>query len=307
MRALGICGKVGKWVHNFLSNRRQFILANGTISKESHVTSGVPQGTVLGPILFLIMINDINKNVSNASKVSMFADDTRVMRHVDNENDVEDLQKDLDTIYDWQSQNNMLFNSRKFEILRYGSNEDLKNSTDYLTHEYEEFIEVKENLRDRGIIMSDKGTFSEHIKHVCSKVNQKNSWILRTFRSREANFMKCMWKTLVQGHLDYCSQLYLPNQASDLQKLENLQKCFTKKIPALRDLNYWERLKALKMYSQQRRLERYRILYTWKILEGLVPNCGIEELNSDRRGRETKIPMLKGNKQSVKSLREQSF
>ena len=154
--------------------------------------------------------------------------------------------------------------------------------------------------------MSEKGTFSENINHVCSKVNQKSSWILRTFHSREAHFMKLMWKTLVQGHIDYCSQLYSPNLATDLLKLENLQKSFSKKIPAVRHLNYWERLRTLKMYSQQRRLERYRILYTWKILEGLVPNCGIQETFNERRGRETIIPPLKG-KQSIKSLREQSF
>ena len=68
-------------------------------------------------------------------------------------------------------------------------NEDLKNSTDYRTSKYEEFIEVKDNLRDLGIIMSDKGTFYEHIKHVCEKVNQQSSWILRTFHSRDVNLM----------------------------------------------------------------------------------------------------------------------
>ena len=126
MRALGISGTLGRWIHSFLTNRKQFILLNGNISKVSHVTSGVPQGTVLGPILFLIMINDIDKDVSINSKVSLFADDTRVMRAVSSEEDVEDLQSDLDMIYDWQKENNMLFNSNKFEMLRYGSKEELK-------------------------------------------------------------------------------------------------------------------------------------------------------------------------------------
>ena len=93
---------------------------------------------------------------------------------------------------------------------------------------------------------------------------------------------------------------------SDIQQIENLQKCFTKKIPSIRHLNYWDRLRVLKMNSQQRRLERYRIIYTWKILEGLAPNCGLVVTNSDRRGREVRIPPLKGN-QSVRTLREQSF
>ena len=115
-----------------------------------------------------------------------------------------------------------------------------------------------------------------------------------------------MWKTLIQGHIDYCSQLYMPNQASEMMLIENLQKSFTKKIPEVRNHNYWQRLVHLKMYSQQRRLERYRVIYTWKILEQLVPNCGLSSTTSERRGRQVTVPALKGSA-SIKSLREQSF
>jgi hypothetical protein len=188
------------------------------------------------------------------------------MRSVDNEGHVEQLQHDLDTIYNWQERNNMLFNGKKFELMRYGSKEELKNSTNYFTPQYEDIIEEKETLRDLGVIMSNKATFAEHIMHVCTKVKQKSGLILRTFQSRDTQFLKFMWKSLVQGHIDYCSQLYLPNKSSELQQIENLQRWFTKRIPEVKNLNYWQRLKVLHMYSQQRRLERYRILYTWKIL-----------------------------------------
>ena len=100
------------------------------------------------------------------------------MRAVNNEEQVEELQNDLDTIYNWQEKNKMLFNAKKFELMRYGPNEELKHSTNYLSHNYEEIIEVKETLRDLGVIMSVKATFTEHIKHVCSKVKQKSGWIL---------------------------------------------------------------------------------------------------------------------------------
>ena len=154
--------------------------------------------------------------------------------------------------------------------------------------------------------MSDDGKFSNHISQVCIKAKQKCGWILRTFNCRQTLFMKFMFKTLVQGHIDYCSQLYFPSQSTELESIENIQRSFTKKIPELYQLNYWERLSQLKMYSQQRRAERYRIIYTWKVLEGLVPNCGINETVSDRRGRECTIPQLKG-KQKYQSLRNQSF
>ena len=95
-----------------------------------------------------------------------------------------------------------------------------------------------------------------------------------------------MWKSLIQGHIDHCSQLWQPLQSGDLQRIENHQKTYTKKIPQVRDVNYWERLNVLKNNSQQRRFERYRILYTWMILEGLAPNCGVVlvESTTDRAG-----------------------
>ena len=116
-------------------------------------------------------------------------------------------------------------------LMRYGPNEELKHSTNYLTPNDEEIIEVKETLKDLGVIMSDKATFTERIKHVCLKVKQKSGWILPTCHSRDTKFLKFMWKSLVQDHIDYCSQLYMPNKKSEMQNIENLQRWFTKKNP----------------------------------------------------------------------------
>jgi ribonuclease P/MRP protein subunit RPP40 len=232
-----ISGKLGNWLHNFLYNRKQYIIANGVKSSQSEVTSGVPQGTVLGPILFLILNNDINKDV--LSDVSLFADDTRIVKPVKDFDDVEDLQADLETLYLWQDQNNMKCNGNKFELLRYGRDEDLKFSTNYLTPGAEEIIDNNECLRDLGVMMSDDAKFTEHVYHVCSKVCQKCGWILRTFNCRKTFFLKFMWKTLVQGHIDYCLQLYFPSQSKELELLEDLQKIYTKKIPEVRHMDYF--------------------------------------------------------------------
>ena len=99
---------------------------------------------------------------------------------------------------------------------------------------------------------------------------------MRTFQSRNAWFLKFMWKTLVQGHVDYCSQLYFPAKSSDMEKIENLQRNFTNKIPEVRHLENWAKLKQLKLLSQERRMDRYRITH------------------SNRREREVKIPPVKG-------------
>ena len=159
----------------------------------------------------------------------------------------------------------MLYNSKKFELLRYGKNHELKNSTVYLTPNQNDIIEEKEKLRDLGIIMSNDATFSSHVDTVCRKVNQKSGWIYRTFQCRETLFLKHLCKSLVQPQIDYCSQLYFPSKSSNMERIESLFRTFTKKFPALRNKSYWERLKQLKLYSQKRRRKRYRILYVWKI------------------------------------------
>ena len=118
-----------------------------------------------------------------------------------------------------------------------------------------------------------------------------------------------MWTTLVQPHLDYCSQLWAPTGGANLENLEGLPRSFTSKIPSVKHMNYWERLSHLKMNSLQRRNERYRIIYTWKILEGLVPKCGVEEISESenkRLGRLCKIPKLVGSTHT-KKLRSQSL
>ena len=94
-------------------------MVGGASSSVKEVISGVPQGSVLGPLLFLIMIGDIDKSVLTAF-LSIFADDTRVGHEVKTMEDMKKFQKDLDNIYEWASKNNMKFNSSKFECIRYG-------------------------------------------------------------------------------------------------------------------------------------------------------------------------------------------
>ena len=107
------------------------MISKEDISSSSTVASGIPHGSVLGPILFLLFISDINANIESIA--SMFADDTRVLGNIATEEDVEKMQEDLTKIYKWAEENNMLFNNNKFELLRYGANTEIKQSTFYLS------------------------------------------------------------------------------------------------------------------------------------------------------------------------------
>ena len=106
--------------------------------------------------------------------------------------------------------------------------------------------------------------------------------------------MRHMWNTLVSPHTDYCNQLWSPKEGSELEKVEKVLKDFTAKVPQVKSINYWARLKHLKMNSVQRRIERYKIIYVWKTIEALVPENGVSLSSEDgRNGRLFKIPSLK--------------
>ena len=305
LRALGITGKLGRWILVFIRNRRQVVMVRGRSSMESILKSGVPQGSVMGPLLFLIFISDLGEGVD--ASVLIYIDDSKVKKAVKNEESVEDLQENLDKIYNWEQQNNMKFNGGKFQVLRYGPNKLLKENTSYFTGNMEDVIDQVNNVKDLGVILSDNAKFEDQIEKVCKKARQKSGWVMRTFFSRDPEFMRHMYNTLVQPHLDYCSQLWAPQEGKQMENIENVLRNYSSRIPRLQNQNYWERLKTLKLNSMQRRIERYKIIYTWKVLEGLVPNCGIESMKSERRGRLCQVPRHKSQVTSVQSLRESSF
>ena len=133
LKACGIEGKVGSWIAAFLDSemRQQAVVVDGRVSSLTPVISGVPQGTVLGPILFLIHIRDIANEISSSTTASSFADDTRVQRGVSSLQDCSDLQRDLGTIYRWAKEVNMHFNGEKFECIRFWPNNTAAPEFDY--------------------------------------------------------------------------------------------------------------------------------------------------------------------------------
>ena len=312
LKTLGINGPLIRWLCSFLTGRSQHVQVNGVKSLPRPVPSGVPQGSVLGPLLFLILIGDIDKDVVN-SFISSFADDTRVGRGVKSPADMRKLQSDLQSVYRWATQNNMVFNSEKFEHIRYQpSKTPVQYDADYLS-DVGTPISTKTSLRDLGVTISDDATFSQYIEEKIVKMRSKIGWVLRTFRTRECRPMLTLWKALILSEHDYCSQLWNPHRKGLIQSLELLQYVFIKKIRNMSCLSYWEQLSTLNLYSLQRRRERYIIIYTWKILEGLVPNIaeGDASLSArwhQRRGRECQLPKVKSTAPvRIQTIRRSSF
>ena len=202
---IGISGKVYEFIECFLTNRHQLVIVDGQKSNAVAVRSGVPQGSVLGPLIFLILIGDIDADVLH-SIVRSFADDTRISKGISNLNDMSKLQDDLCKVYEWAERNNMEFNDKKFEALRYGIDEVVKLVTSYVT-ESGNIITQRSQLKDLGVILSVDCKFDAHVMRIVNSAKNLMSCILRTFTTRDATTMLTLWKSIVMTVLEYCSVL----------------------------------------------------------------------------------------------------
>ncbi|CAL4083541.1 unnamed protein product [Meganyctiphanes norvegica] len=238
-----IKGKLAIWLKEFLNERKFKVLANGTISDEEDVTSGVPQGTVLAAILFLIMISDIDEKVKE-SIVRCFADDTRVSKVIECEEDPHKMQEDLNAIYEWANNNKMKFNTDKFEYISHGEMDGVPNEA----YKNPEGISIvsDDTVRDLGVICNNNLLFKEHIDNIVMKSKVMSGIILRTFTTRERNVMLQLYSTYIRSRLEYCSIVWSPSLQGDINKVERIQKSFTARIEGMENKNYHERLKELK-------------------------------------------------------------
>ena len=161
LKQFGITKHVGIWLASFLSDRKQFVQIPGGISTYGPVSSGVLLGTVLGPVLFLILIADITKNVK-FSNISSFADDTRLYLPIKSPTDIDNLKFDLRTVYDWAETNNMKFNSSEFNYVCYHTKNYPNNENIYIAPTHD-IIKSVTTVRDLGVTMSNSCDFNAHI------------------------------------------------------------------------------------------------------------------------------------------------
>ena len=305
-----------KWIESFLMERKQCVVVNGSRSNERPVVSGVPQGSVLGPVLFVMFINDLERVVTNNSTVRFFADDTRISKHIDCVEDHYALQNDVTSILGWAKRNNMQLHEQKFELLvhRAGPSTGLE-SLPFTSHLYtyevseEVLLSPTNELKDLGVRISSDLSWKPQIGVVMSKSRSMAAWVLSVFKSREPEVMMTLYKTYVRTQLEYCSILWHPLTVEDIETIEGVQRTFTSKIVGLSDKNYWERLEILNLMSLQRRRERYIIIMMWKILNGFVPNdMGIESRLSGRLGLKAEYPRIpRGCRDRVKTRYDSSF
>ena len=163
-----------------------------------------------------------------------------------------------------------------------------------------------DQLKDLSITVCPDLSLTAHINDIASRAKAIASWVLSVFKTRDA---VVMYKSLVRSHLKYCCPLWNPADQAGIQLLEEVQRTFTAKIWKVNHLNYWDRLKSLKLMSLQRRRERYIIIQMWKILNHHCPNdLNVQFMAPSRRGIRSVVPSL--NRQSSRrnqTLYDNSF
>ena len=218
----GVSGNILNWITDFLNSRTQRVVCGGVTSKPINVTSGVPQGSVLGvlgPLLFLAYINDITTNLSSSCR--LFADDCILYRKIDTPDDAKILQEDLRKLEIWEETWGMKFNIEKCMILTI----TLKHNpyiTGYTLHGKK--LNPVVNAKYLGINFDSKLTFNHHVDTVCQKANNTLVFLRRNLKHRHQRVKVDAYKIFVLPILNYAATVWSPHMQYYINKLEAIQK-----------------------------------------------------------------------------------
>ena len=271
VNSFGITGKASKWIQAFLSNRKQKVRVNGAESQWVPVLSGIPQGSILGPILFSLFVNDLPNEVQ--SLISLFADDTKIHLPLVSDDSSNQLQEDLWKLETWAGIMQMRFHPHKCKVMHLGKNNTKKeyfmHTADGELHKLEEAIVEK----DLGVHTDNSLKFSEHCQNKVNTANKTLRYIRHTFKYMDEDMFLLLYKALVRPHVEYATCIWNPYLKYNMDMIERVQRRATKIVPSLRDLSYTDRLKKLNLETLEYRrrradlLEAYRIMNNQHILD----------------------------------------
>lgn len=226
---LGINGNILKWITDFLYNRQQRVIINGKSSEWTEVSSGVPQGSVLGPLLFILYVNDLPSQVKSYCK--LFADDAKLYKDLQNLEDFEMIQDDLDKLCQWTINWLLFFNAEKCKVLHIGKDNP---KFEYELTDKDGNIKALDHVefeKDLGIYVQDNLKFDRHISLTVNRANRLAGLIKRSFSYLDEETLLVLYKTLVRPILDYGNTIWYPILKKDIRSIENVQRRITKILP----------------------------------------------------------------------------
>lgn len=277
LKGFGFGNHLLQWLQSYLTDRSQIVVIGGEQSERIVPSSGVVQGSILGPLLFVLFINDLLTSLSSSSA---FADDLKVFRKINDVTDCHILQREVSKIVEWCNKNRMSLNVKKCAVLSI-THKPQKTMFDY--HIQNEILERVTTIKDLGVIIDEKMSFEPHVNYICRKAYRMLGFIFRCgkyFSNRST--MLLLYNTLVRSSLEYCTTVWNPIYLKYKDCIERVQRKFTRmyyyKFNMMRP-DYDQRLQLLHIHSlEQRRLENDEILL-YKIIHKLIDTSLFDQLS----------------------------
>lgn len=270
LSAYGITGTLYDWLKSYLENRSFFVAVNGFQSGTYRSSSGVPQGSHVGPVLFIIFVNDIPYCL-RFSECFMYADDLKFSRIIESENDCILLQRDVDSLVKWCNDNGMSLNVKKCFHVKYTRK---KKGTASVYRVGPEVIQEVDQTRDLGVVFDSALTFVPHVEGVIKKASRMLGFVIRNvagFKRKRTKIL--LYNCIVRSILEYCSTIWRPHYSTHILRLERIQKRFLWHLAyadgkAKRIRSYESRLSYFKMVSLEKRRTIIDSSFVFKLLRG---------------------------------------
>lgn len=270
LQKYGVRGNSLKWFQSYLSNRKQRVKIGESFSQECNNNLGVPQGSILGPLIFILYINNII-NCLNHCTAKMFADDTLIYIIADSLDDaVRKINEDLNTLFIKLCQNKLKLNLDKTKVMVITNKKiDIRNIHIEINGSK---LEIESEIKYLGVVIDDKLKFDRNVSQKCSKIGQKLNVLNRLRNELNQDQKLYIYKTIIQPHIMYCpSILYLSND-TDINRLQVLQnKCMRQILKMDRFTNSTVMLKSLNLMSVKQIIIYRTLLFIFNIIHGLAP------------------------------------
>ena len=285
LRNVGIGGNLLMWIKDFLVGRQQRVRVNSKLSSWETVLSGVPQGTVLGPVLFLLYVNDLPRLLS--SSVLLYADDVKIWRAIQSKGDSLELQNDLERLSEWSQTWQLPINTSKCIVMHIGH-----QGTDTYTMNNTE-LPIVQAHNDLGVIVSQDLKTTAHCRAIAAKGFRTLWSIRRAFRHLDAKTFLTLYTVFVRPKLEYCIQAASPCLKKDSELLERVQRTATRLIPGIAKLPYGTRLTKLNLFPLSYRRIRGDLITVFKLLNDKfapdMPSFFLSSKTENLRGHSKKV------------------
>jgi hypothetical protein len=264
LESKGITGELKAWVGEWLKERTQKVMVDGEMSSEEDVKSGVPQGTVMGPPLFTVYIDDIDFYAQLVRLFIKFADDGKGMKEIRSKKDADDMQAALNNLVEWATLWGMAFNVEKCKIMHVGRNNP---RYDYYINGTK--LKVVEEETDIGVIVQSNMKPAKQCQKAANTAAAVLKTVQRNFHFRDKHVYMRLYKQYVRPHLEFAVPAWSPWNETDKQMLEAVQIKAVRWVSGLDGLTYEEKCKELGLQTLEERRWEQDMTQTFKILHGV--------------------------------------